>query len=304
MAKKDTHVPPPIFPIEFFIQKHWLAKCRRKAWRFFEFTTLDPKQAAQDTQGDLYKKLLSCKKPLTEPLVRKMFKTTMLDIYRNQHDRHTVQRPRPPKWVKDLGPFWVWLWKMACLNLRWLPRYEMVRILNEPLKPPFHNQVDCPWDEWVEQGIQILNQNEACPEEVTLVPADTTGANAEAENAEGWVELPDTSTFTADDLATADLRTMLKVLVGFEDPVALSACIQRTIELGQILSKDLALNDKERILLKLLFQEGLPVDKVARQLGQPPHQINYKRTQVLERIRKVLKDHDIDFQDFLNSLSQ
>lgn len=70
----------------------------------------------------------------------------------------------------------------------------------------------------------------------------------------------------------------------------------------QQLRKELALSNEERVILKMIYLDGLPKTTVSKALGIPEYQSGRIANKVLQRITTVLAKYNIYFENLLNKI--
>jgi RNA polymerase sigma factor (sigma-70 family) len=276
-----------------FFAPPWIRHYRQASRDFFGHTSVDAEDACADAQLILYRRLRDrdCA-TLSEAYVRTAFKNALRDVYR----RH-FGRPRPPAWVQRLGPIWERLFELFCLQ-----RLPVEAITETLLHSASSTEVAgtpsprTPLPLWVETAVQRLREAQACPEdEVQTVSIDHGG-----EDEERSIDLPGAQ-HAETALGEAEIGGLIFTLLGWGGgrPTATADKLtRRVMERWHELSERLEINDDERLMLRLVYQEDLPVTEVARLLGHEAHHVRRSIKRVLARIREVLVANGIRFEDF------
>lgn len=105
-----------------YTSPEWLKRLKKLAYDYFGHTGVDVDDAFQDAVLNLLKNLdkLESSRPdgVNDAYIFTMFRNAMTSVY-----HHHFGKPRPPEWVKRLGPIWKQIFDMLCLQR--LPEYEI-----------------------------------------------------------------------------------------------------------------------------------------------------------------------------------
>jgi DNA-directed RNA polymerase specialized sigma24 family protein len=195
------------------------------------------------------------------------------------YSRARYGRPRPPAWLQRMGELWLRIYRMLCLE-----RVEPESIVDSIALRAGRPRGD------VRQTIatiraRIPDCGQARGEVAMADPADaheeTDAANPESELArQELTELLRTlrSVLSAADAAPVAPRNPSS---GGPDPSRVPS--------PALLRSALQLDDEERLVLRLLYQDGRTVADAARALHLPEHQVRRKRERAVSRLREALR---------------
>lgn len=194
--------------------------------------------------------------------------------------RKRFGRARPPAWLQQQGELWVTIWHFLCLE-RHMAESIIDRLSHDGSREPnlLHNiirtiRARLPW----------------CGASHTPIPTEFITEDGST------VNLLDQHLHSPAPLEamTADLREQvlatLHVLAGLDDT---SAPLSDSLAGLAALRQQLQLEDDERLLLKLHFQEGLSGQAIARLLGVPNHQPGRQIRRLLDRIRHAFHEQGL-----------
>lgn len=197
-----------------------------------------------------------------------------------EFSRQRFGRVRPPQWLQQEGELWVSIWRWLCLER------QMAESITDTLCRDGSREPDL-----------IRNVMRAIKARLPWCGVSTLPIPVEYRDEEGReVSLLDRTHSHAaplDALAgeqREDVLATLSALIGLEDEPALD--ITDNDQLVR-LRRRLALEDDERLLLKLHFREGLSGLAIARLLGVPNHQPGRQIRRLLKRIREAFEAEGI-----------
>ena len=104
-------------------------------------------------------------------------------------------------------------------------------------------------------------------------------------------------------LEQAEIANLVHALCGLgsaEAGAALSHLTERVQESWAVLGQKISLSDDDRLMLRLVYQENLPVTEAARLLDLPAHQVRRPLQRVIQRIGDVLAAEGVDFADLFD----
>jgi DNA-directed RNA polymerase specialized sigma24 family protein len=199
--------------------------------------------------------------------------------------RRRFGRSRPPRWVQLRGEWWMRLYRHLCLE-RLAPEAVVVQVSQRPGEP--RSEAD------VREAIGTLKARiPDCGQQVSEVSLELApeaagpvdGGNPEPEAA------PDREVLSQILLAVA-------YLLGAPDaPVEPSVSeLARGAELsGRLASnldgfaRSLAFDAEDRLMLRLLYHDGLGFAAAGRRIGLPEHRVRRRHEAALARIRRALE---------------
>lgn len=205
--------------------------------------------------------------------------------------RQKYGRPRVPAWIKALGPLWERAYRKLCRERLPAPTViEEMRAAFDPGRDPAALE-------------EIVKAIRARIIDCGALPAD----KAERPMA----DFPDS--FDVDGVAESAARTpsveegvvaeqrshLLKVIAAWLDPerAAGSGAAPDDNPLAAALRKlpdRLRLTPEERLLLRLVYQEGMTVTDAGQRLGLGVNSVQGKMRRLLERIRSALRAVGLD----------
>jgi len=216
----------------------------------------------------------SSRHDVTDPYVLTSFKHLLIDDYRQQFGRC-----RPYEWVNRLGVFWKRVAKLLCQD-----HLPASIIAEQVCCKSADNTNDSPCLEKVDDIVIALKSQAYCSTEKVQEeqwPEDFEQGDKHSPEQ----ELPDN-----------EIRLLLKIILQDKsaeiDPDSLSEHIVNQWQ-GLSSSLNTQLNDDERLLLTLVYIEGYPVTRAAKQLNKKPHTLRYQLRQTLDKILQILTQHDI-----------
>ena len=210
-------------------------------------------------------------------------------------------RPRPPSWLKKQGELWVDLWKVICLERQLIPSvvdrftYGGIRTV-----------------ELVQAAIQVIKARipgcgqsgfaEFCTENITE-SADAQGHSVE-----------DTSAGMAFERQAARIyRIMIESIVA--DPKDIEPTPssmgsntrvderdERLNEKLEDLRQALSFTDQEKVLLRMIYVDGVSKSTSALAIGLPSHQGGRMVNEVLKRIKFAMDQCRLELSDFMVKL--
>ncbi|MEG3640343.1 sigma factor-like helix-turn-helix DNA-binding protein [Magnetococcus sp. PR-3] len=197
--------------------------------------------------------------------------------------RHKFGRPRPPAWLKRLGPLWLRLYQLLCLER-----------------------------EDTEQAVFVLTQYHVRDAAFVRAAADTVkGRIADCGQTTGSTpftpDMVDTlqdknsehQTDTPEDLLSQKqqhpIMAALRMLLG--SPPEQTDPQHTCTKPKQKHRLNIQLDDEDRLILKMRFQDALKRSVVAKRLGYTESQIRTREHRALTTIQQELAKADIDSSD-------
>jgi len=211
-----------------------------------------------------------------------------------EFSRKRFGRPRPPEWLKREGDLWVRVWKMVCMERQLLPSVT--------------DQLSLAGQRSTDTIVQIARVIKArlpwCGSSAREIPTDCLCHSDDEDS----TEFEQTDASTEQKLNHQQLEESLTLINQWlllpDSPSNKATDINNHIkdrptlaspEQWQQLRYSLALTSEERLLLKLVYQEGLKLNAVARALNMPSYQPGRLLKALHTRIRQALVDADINF---------
>ncbi len=195
--------------------------------------------------------------------------------------REKFGRMRPPSWIQDLGGIWVTLFQLLCMQR--LSLTEAVQTMMNRVAERKKEQVE-------EAALSILERVINCGSHQGLEIPDenNTAADAQVFDSEEQHNNP------ADQLAAQEQRIFFSLLFAeaslFSNDNSAPADVQQKNSLTEqslraVIRKGIQLSGEERLLLKLCFQDELPVSRAGKMLGMNANQVHGKLRRLLTRLR-------------------
>lgn len=190
--------------------------------------------------------------------------------------RRRFGRPRPPAWLQELGHAWVRLWHMLCLERQW------PEAIKNRLAKDFQ-------DGLIDQAIRTIKQKiPRCGE-----PGFSECCTSEL----GLEQLPDDQGETL----SASLRqaqrnqalTLLGQLLG-QPEAADASCPSNPEEALDTLDTLLSLDEDDRLLLSLSYEDGLSSRKIADILGTSAATVQRRLQAIRAELQGALQQLGID----------
>lgn len=192
--------------------------------------------------------------------------TRLLEDFARQH----FGRRRPPQWITALGGMWVRIFRLLCLE-----RFSVTDVVEHMAVPGERTS-----GERVEEAARtILGRVTDCGQargEVRAEDGDAfEGKDRDAETARAEKEKNQVMSYIFD------------ALVRGKDRDAAADCPR--LLWGVSLSRDLEMPPKDRLLLRLIYQDGIPVSKASRMLELTPHQGHGRLRRLKEKLLAVFE---------------
>ncbi len=190
--------------------------------------------------------------------------------------RRRFGRPRPPAWLQELGHAWVRLWHMLCLERQW------PEAIKNRLARDFQ-------DGLIDQAIRTIKQKiPRCGE-----PGFSECCTSEL----GLEQLPD----DRGETLTASLRqaqrslalALLGQLLG-QPEAADAACPSNPEEALDTIDTLLSLDESDRLLLSLSYEDGLSSRKIAEILGTSAATVQRRLQAIRAELQSALQQLGID----------
>lgn len=206
--------------------------------------------------------------------------------------RRRYGRRRPPVWVQRLGSLWECVFQWQCLE------GLAAETIVERLCPAAAADALLTPDYVRDIARQLRGRIPDCGAhtgEIDLDPADPV-----------LLEQPGTGAGPEAMLAEHELGTLLQALAGLlgaaiSEPDT-GALARHMHERRGALRAALRLDDEERLLLRLVFQDGLSTAAAARRLAQPEHTVRRRLRALLARLREGLAAVGLGADDILGML--
>jgi RNA polymerase sigma factor (sigma-70 family) len=187
-----------------------------------------------------------------------------------EFSRKKFGRPRPPTWLKNLGDTWVKLWRSLCLERQLLPS-----IVDRFSDNDFRDK------QCVEGAARLIKQR---------IP-DCGLAIKDAETQDDVDFFIDSNNSHCDQQQRDQhFIDQLGLLIHhLFDAKSLNTRDLNSEKLRR-LREALQLNDEQRIMLRMVYVDGLSKSACSRALGLPAHQVGRKLNTLLEQLNQVFSD--------------
>ena len=205
--------------------------------------------------------------------------TTFKNELRELSRKH-FGRCRPKTWVKKLGPFWVKISEMLCVEK--LSSIEITERLCA--KHNGQNTADS-CAEQVRKAIDMLKRKPHCS---LMKPSRIEMSD---ENAPAIDDDPVTK------MTEAERHQFLSTLLGPRFPAdqdKLAYTGDQIAACWETIGRQLNFSDDERLILLCTYWDNEPVTEVARKIGLPVHKVRRMLKQLLERIHGEFVRNNID----------
>lgn len=217
-----------------------------------------------------------------------------------EFSRKRFGRPRPPSWLQDLGEMWVKLWRSLCLERQLLPA-----LIDRFSQQRFREAED------VEQAARVIkarlpNCGQGSMDNLAVDDIDTMSDAVQAQRQDD--ELHDGLAHEFDNPFHAELLMMVRAVVddeicctcfGAESAGKVDEFAGNFSEPLKKLRNALELSDTERVMLKMIYVEGLSKTATSKALGLPAHQAGRLVNEALARITAAIGECGLDLDELL-----
>lgn len=190
--------------------------------------------------------------------------------------RRRFGRPRPPAWLQELGHAWVRLWHMLCLERQW------PEAIKNRLARDFQ-------DGLIDQAIRTIKQKiPRCGE-----PGFSECCTSEL----GLEQLPDDQGETLIASLRQAQRSQALALLGQllgQPEAADAACPSNPEEALDTIDTLLSLDEDDRLLLSLSYEDGLSSRKIADILGTSAATVQRRLQAIRAELQSALQELGID----------
>lgn len=206
--------------------------------------------------------------------------------------RHKYGRSRIPTWIEARGPLWVRVYRQLCRER--LPATGVVEGLQTELGDAGDPAVL--WEIVAAIRARIIDCGAPPSHKIETTFSDGPDSCDMGALADHLVPAP-----SAEDLVAAERRVhLLKAVAellmpeGATAEPALASDDALPAAALRRLRETLAFTPEERLLLKLVYREGLPATEAGHRLGLNSHQTHGRLRRLLERIRSTLHAVGLD----------
>jgi hypothetical protein len=191
------------------------------------------------------------------------------------YSRARFGRPRPPAWLKRMGELWRRVYQMLCLE-RMLPESIVDTLTARREREPVE----------IRRVIGVVRTR-----------VSNCGQSPREINVEDPPEHSGSDTGPESEISQQELRELLLVLRSAFVSASTSSSDANTEAALASVSPGLAklpglldLDDEERLILKLIYQDERSVKAAAQVLRLPEHVVRRKHDRVVLRLREVLRE--------------
>lgn len=226
------------------------------------------------------------------------FLVTLASNAIEEFSRKRFGRPRPPTWLNELGDSWIKLWRSLCLERQALPAI-IDRFCSKGFREPDAVQQAA---KVIKARIPTCGQSSRDDEGVEDIDALSDTHQAESDDCCG--EQPE-----YDNPFEAELISMIRAIVS-PNPQTTDFQGENSQKIDKLaaaqksnlasLQEALKLGDQEKIMLRMIYVEGLSKSATSKALGMPAHQAGRIVNDALERIGSALQNCGLELDDLLN----
>lgn len=227
----------------------------------------------------------------------KTFLVTLASNAIEEFSRKRFGRPRPPAWLQDLGELWVKLWRSLCLER------QPLAALTDRFSANGFREAD-----QVQQAARVIKARiptcgQSTRDSEMVDDIDTLSDMKQAESDDCCGEPP-----AFDNPFEAELIMMMRAVVDpepqtedFQQQGAQHCDALASDKKAQLdaLKKALSLTDLEKIMLRMIFVDGLSKSAASKALGLPSHKAGRQINDTLQRIANALQSCDLDLDTLL-----
>jgi DNA-directed RNA polymerase specialized sigma24 family protein len=217
-----------------------------------------------------------------------------------EFSRSKFGRPRPPSWLNRQGDLWVSLWRAICLERQLVPT-----VIDRFKSQQYEEAV-------VTDAIRVIKGRiPNCGQEGTNPIMENSSDDGEIINqVEIEGNVMDDKRFKFEHESGDLIHSLLKSIMTKEGETIEADCKtcgphelsdQHLNQLKNI-KASLTLTDKEKILMRMVYVDGLSKSKAAKALNIPSHQGGKVINSVLERIKNVFIQCQLDIDSLYKSL--
>ncbi len=186
----------------------------------------------------------------------------LFSIYRNlleDYGRHKYGKPRPPEWVKRLGPLWVKIYKLLCLE----------RLVPDAILSRLQTEITDNIKTFVETAVEEIRERvNHCGKKSGEVPYDFSESDDS-----GMLGRSNTikSEERLDEKTLHSILSVLKVIFCMDTGSDGSDCKFKPEDIKTFSSFSLNLSPEEKLLLRMVYQDGKSMAAAARLVDMQVH---------------------------------
>lgn len=190
--------------------------------------------------------------------------------------RHKFGRPRPPTWLRNLGGIWLQLYHWLCLE-RHSSNAVVERLAEREIE--LNQQPEALARRDAREMVRtVRGRITNCGEQQLDMPLEHTDADGESRTLELESDSLNPETQVVEDTVQDALGALADLLGASSSAVAAPSIA------------GLVLEDREAVLLRLVYVDGLNVSKAAKALGWQEHTARRLLNACLERLRTAMED--------------
>ena len=280
----------------------WLEKCDRLAEKRFGQGGLAEEAASyviEQISADSWSKLQSFKgqsKPET-------YLYTLTGNFLEEFARKRFGRPRPPEWLKRQGDLWIQVWKLICLER------QMVQSVVDRLTYQACREI-----QFIRNMITTIKAKiPTCGESTREISMQNTSTENEGDDITDLIADNNTPDDTLSNAYYSEILLMIASL--FNDKITSSTFNNLSLKaandytenhllpLNELRDK-IELTDEERLLLKMVYQDGLKKSIVAKSLGMQAHMPGRIIKSTLDRISTAMQELGINIDEIRGLCTQ
>lgn len=280
----------------------WLEKCDKLAEKRFGKGGLAEEAASyviEQISADDWSKLQSFKgqsKPET-------YLYTLAGNFLEEFARKRFGRPRPPEWLKRQGDIWIQVWKLICLER------QMVQSVIDRLTYHANREID-----FIKNMITTIKARiPTCGESNREISLQHATTDDETDNMADLIADNNTPDETLSHAYYSEILLMISSLFcneitdstfGNKSIKAANSYTEINLQPLNKLREKIDLTDEERLLLKMVFQDGLKKSIVAKSLGMQSHMPGRIIRQALDRISTAMQELGINIAEIKGLCAQ
>lgn len=229
------------------------------------------------------------------------FLHTLTCNYLEEFSRKRFGRPRPPEWLKRQGKLWVDAWKMVCLERQAVPSVIDQLVNREVREASLIQEIiatikaKLPWCGSSNKEMPVHNIDNGEDGSVAaedLIPYDMTPDD----------ELSESS--------FADVLLLMSILINdqidrshpsfadLDDDIVAAYEIK-----AQDLKNSVRMSDEEKVIVKMVFQDGIKHKVIAKSLGIPDYAPGRILKKVFDRLKQALADIGVELNEIEEMLT-
>ncbi|MAZ89292.1 MAG: hypothetical protein CL693_16805 [Cellvibrionaceae bacterium] len=225
---------------------------------------------------------------------------TLTHNFLEEFSRQRFGRPRPPEWLKREGELWVRIWKMICLERQLVASVIDNLTYNDRRDTGFVQSIirtikaRLPW--CGSSAREIPAECFDCGIDGTEAP-DSSHPGISDQSTESRLqqhEWEEALLLLAEHLLSEDSAKQASTDANCPSNSSMNMPSPNQEQLAQ-LRQQMNLEPQERLLLKMVYQQGLKLNLVAKSLNMPSYQPGRLLKGIHQRIAEALRQANIHF---------